>query len=101
MSEQRQTYRLKDSIQLEAGEEGAVLVDGATGTICALNGTGQLLAEALRIAVQAEDLAGLLVSAFGISRELADGDVESFLQQLSAVGFLELVHERDQQRRVA
>jgi coenzyme PQQ synthesis protein D (PqqD) len=83
------TRRLRqDAIWREADGDVIALDDRVTAYI-STNAAGALLWKQLADGATSEELAARLVSEFGIDRERAARDVESFLAELDARGFLE------------
>jgi hypothetical protein len=83
------TLRLRrDAVWREA--DGEVLaLDGDFNNYVSTNATGSLLWKRLAEGTSREALIELLVSEFGIDAGAAAADVDAFLAELAANGFLE------------
>lgn len=65
-----------------------VALDGAGGSYLAINGSGALLWPSLAHGATREQLAKILVDAYGISEPRAAADTEAFLASLGEQGLL-------------
>jgi hypothetical protein len=76
-----------DAIWREADGE-VIAVDNDLNTYVSTNVAGTLLWRSLSSGASRQELIDLLVAEFGISSERADADVDVFLADLRAQGFL-------------
>jgi len=85
-------YALGAQVLLEQEDENGdvIVIDGRAGTMSASNMTAALLLERLERGASADDLAALLVEKFGIEPQDASEDVRGFLDQLTAMGLVDV-----------
>ena len=86
--------KLKDTFVIKqiGNETVAVCVNKDTADlrrVVSLNGSSKIIFEALIGDVSKDELAELLVSNYGITKQQAEEDVNSFLQLLSEYNLLE------------
>jgi Coenzyme PQQ synthesis protein D (PqqD) len=87
MAEKTLMLRADDVVWRVVGEE-LVVLELATSTYLTLNGTARQLWEGLTEGATAEDLVEMLVDRYGIPKEHAVEDVQSFLAALTDRGLL-------------
>jgi hypothetical protein len=73
--------RTEDVIWREVGDELLVLRE-STGTYLSLNATGKQLWQRLEEGATQQELVGWLAEEYGVPRDQAEGDVESFVASL-------------------
>ena len=66
-----------------------IALDPATSSYVSINGSGTLLWHELVEGTTTQELAARLTDAYGIEREQAQSDVDAFVSQLGASGWLE------------
>jgi len=79
-----------DALHWRRIEDEVIAIDLRASTYLSANGSGAVLWEALARGATREALAELLVQKFGIDNARAASDVQSFVDDLTARGLLEL-----------
>jgi Coenzyme PQQ synthesis protein D (PqqD) len=77
-----------DGLSWKQIDDEVVVLDGRGGTYLAINGSGSLLWLSLWQGATREELAHVLVDAFGIEPSRATADVDGFLGTLENQGLL-------------
>ena len=68
-----------------------IAFEKSSGVYLNLNSAGRVLWQALVLPVSIGDLGGLLAESFSISKEQADSDAASFVEELAARSLVERV----------
>jgi len=90
-------YRLAPRVALEAGpEDGGVLVDTRSATLCACNASAWTLLEALLEGATVDELAERLGARFDVDPGQARRDTLDFVRRLGAMGLVDQGADRDE-----
>ena len=81
--------RLRDAaLEWRAVDDEVLVLDGETSTYVAVNRTGAALWPELAAGATRDRLVAVLVERFDVTQESAARDVDAFVEQLEAQGFL-------------
>jgi hypothetical protein len=86
-------YRVPESIRSAHGRDGAVVLDVRGGQMFNLNLVGSRIFELLKRGTSESAIADEIVRQFGVSRHLAESDLQTFLDALSKCRLIENVDE--------
>ncbi len=86
-------YRVPESIRSTHGQDGAVVLDIRQGQMFNLNLVGSRILELLKSGTSESAIADEIVREFGVSRRLAESDLQTFLDALSECRLIENVGE--------
>lgn len=75
-------YRVSDTVRSTHGRDGAVLLDIRQGQMFNLNFVGSRILKLLENGSSQPEIVGEIIREFGVSRYLAENDVETFLGTL-------------------
>lgn len=75
-------YRLSDTVRSTHGLDGAVLLDIRQGQMFNLNFVGSRILKLLETGSPQPEIVNEIIREFGVSRQLAENDVETFLETL-------------------
>ena len=75
-------YRVSDTVRSTHGQDGAIVLDIRQGQMFNLNFVGSRILQLLRNGSAQPEIVDEIVREFGISRHLAENDVDVFLQTL-------------------
>ncbi len=75
-------YRVSDTVRSTHGQDGAIVLDIRQGQMFNLNFVGSRILELLKDGSAQPEIIDEIVREFGISRHLAEDDVNAFLQTL-------------------
>lgn len=82
-------YRVSEGVRSTHGQDGAIVLDIRQGQMFNLNLVGSRILELLESgSTQAEIVEGI-IREFGVSRHLAENDVQDFLQTLTKYQLVE------------
>ncbi len=74
--------KIADKLIWRETDDGLVIVDPALGKVRVLNGVGADIWKMVEAGKSVDEIEGELVTAYGISAELAATDVDNFLADL-------------------
>ena len=84
------TFQLKSHFILDGEmDEGAILIDGHSGTMVSCNDSAAFLLNRLRKGAAAEQLAQWLTETYDVSAAAATRDIARFLDRLGAMGVID------------
>lgn len=86
-------YRVSESIRSTHGQDGGVVLDIRRGQMFNLNLVGSRILELLKSGTSEPAIADEIVREFGVSRRLAESDLQTFLDTLSKCRLIENVDE--------
>jgi hypothetical protein len=75
-------YRVSESVRSTHGQDGAVVLDIRQGQMFNLNFVGSRILELLKGGSAQQEIVDEIVREFGVSRQLAENDLQSFLETL-------------------
>ena len=75
-------YRVSETVRTTHGQDGAVVLDIRQGQIFNLNPVGSRIVELLKTGATELQIADQLSREFGIGRDVAEKDLQEFLQEL-------------------
>jgi hypothetical protein len=75
-------YRVSDTVRSNHGQDGAIVLDIRQGQMFNLNFVGSRILELLKDGSAQPEIVDEIVREFGVSRHLAENDVQEFLQTL-------------------
>jgi len=75
-------HRVSDTVRSTHGQDGAVALDIRQGQMFNLNFVGSRILELLKDGSTQPEIIGEIVREFGVSRQLAESDIQHFLQSL-------------------
>ena len=75
-------YRVSEGVRSTHGQDGAIVLDVQQGQMFNLNFVGSRILELLKDGSAQPEIVDEIVREFGISRHLAENDVQDFLQTL-------------------
>jgi hypothetical protein len=75
-------YRVSDTVRSTHGQDGAIVLDIRQGQMFNLNFVGSRILELLKEGSAQAEIVDEIVREFGVSRHLAENDVDAFLQTL-------------------
>jgi hypothetical protein len=76
-------YRVSDTVRSTHGQDGAVLLDVRQGQLFNLNFVGSRILKLVETGSTRPEIVDEIVREFGVSRHLAENDVENFLETLT------------------
>jgi hypothetical protein len=76
-------YRVSDTVRSTHGQDGAVLLDVRQGQMFNLNFVGSRILKLVETGSTRPEIVDEIVREFGVSRHLAENDVENFLETLT------------------
>jgi hypothetical protein len=82
-------YRVAASIRSTHGQDGAIVLDVRQGQMFNLNFVGSRILQLLKDGSATPEVIEEIVREFGVSRHLAENDVQNFLQSLRRYGLVE------------
>ena len=82
-------YRVSDTVRSTHGQDGAIVLDVRQGQMFNINFVGSRILELLRNGSTESEIVGQLIREFGVSRDLAENDVQNFLQNLKKCHLVE------------
>ena len=75
-------YRVSDTVRSTHGQDGAIVLDIRQGQMFNANFVGSRILEFLNKGSAQSEIVDEIVREFGVSRHLAEDDVNAFLQTL-------------------
>ena len=75
-------YRVSDTVRSTHGQDGAIVLDIRQGQMFNLNLVGSRILELLNKGSAKPEIVDEIVREFGVSRYVAENDVQEFLQTL-------------------
>ena len=75
-------YRVSEDIRSTHGRDGAIVLDIRQGQMFNLNFVGSRILELLKGGFAQPEIVDEIIREFGVSRHLAENDVQEFLQIL-------------------
>jgi Coenzyme PQQ synthesis protein D (PqqD) len=85
-------YRVSNTVRSAHNQDGAILLDVQQGHVFSVNFVGSRILELLKNGSTESAITNQISHEFGIGRELAESDVQQFLQALKKC---HLVEERE------
>ena len=82
-------YRVPESVRSTHGQDGAVVLDIRQGQMFNLNSVGSKILELLKTGVAEPAIVDEVSSTFQVSRDVAKGDVQEFIESLKHHHLLE------------
>ena len=82
-------YRIPESIRSTHGQDGAVVLDIRQGQIFNLNVVGSRILRLVESGSGQPEIVDVIVREFGVSRHLAENDVQNFLLTLEKYQLVE------------
>lgn len=82
-------YKVSEGIRSTHGHDGAIVLDIRQGQMFNLNFVGSRILELLKGGSAQPQIVDEIVREFGVSRRLAENDVQEFLQRLSKYHLVE------------
>lgn len=82
-------YRVSVTVRSTHGQDGAIVLDIRQGQMFNLNFVGSRILELLKDESSQPEIINEIVREFGVSRHLAENDVNAFLQTLRKYRLLE------------
>ncbi|HEV2398792.1 MAG TPA: PqqD family protein [Candidatus Sulfotelmatobacter sp.] len=82
-------YRIPESIRSTHGQDGAVVLDIRQGQMFNLNLVGSRILKLVEGGSAQPEIVDEIVREFGVSRHLAENDVQNFLKTLTKYQLLE------------
>lgn len=86
-------YRVSDTVRSTHGQDGAIVLDIRQGQMFNLNFVGSRILELLKNGSVEPDIVDEIIREFGVSRHLAENDVQSFLDTLRKYRLIESVDQ--------
>lgn len=90
-------YRVAESVRSTHGQDGAVVLDIRQGQMFNLNFVGSRILALLKDGSLQPEIVAEIVREFGVSRDVAENDVQGFLQTLRRYQLVEST-DRDGKR---
>ena len=75
-------YRLSDTVRSTHSQDGAIVLDVRQGQMFNINFVGSRIVELLKDESAQPEIVNEIVREFGVSRQIAENDVQDFLQTL-------------------
>ena len=75
-------YRISESVRSTHGQDGAIVLDVRQGQMFNLNLVGSRILELVKDGSAQPEIVDEIIREFGVSRHLAENDVQEFLQTL-------------------
>jgi len=85
----QEMYRVSDTVRSTHNQDGAIVLDVRQGQIFNLNFVGSRILELLKNGSTETSIVDEISHEYGISRNLAENDVQEFLQQLKKCHLVE------------
>lgn len=85
-------YRVSDTVRSTHGQDGAIVLDIRQGQMFNLNFVGSRILQLLNKGSAQPEIVDEIVREFGVSRHLAENDLQQFLETLEKY---RLVESRD------
>lgn len=82
-------YRVPESVRSTHGQDGAVVLDIRQGQMFNLNSVGSKILELLKTGATEPAIVDEISSTFQVSRDVAEGDVQEFIESLKHHHLLE------------
>jgi len=82
-------YRLSETVRSTHNQDGAIVLDVRQGQMFNLNFVGSRILELLKSGSTASEIADQITREFDVSRDLAENDVQNFLQNLQKCHLVE------------
>ena len=82
-------YRVSDTVRCTHNQDGAIVLDVRQGQMFNLNFVGSRILELLKSGSTESAIVDQISREFGISRDLAENDVQEFLQNLKKCHLVE------------
>ena len=82
-------YRLSDTVRSTHGQDGAIVLDIREGQMFNINFVGSRIFELLKSGSTESEIVDQISHEFSVSRELAENDVQEFLQTLKKCHLVE------------
>jgi Coenzyme PQQ synthesis protein D (PqqD) len=82
-------YRVSDTVRSTYGQDGAIVLDIRQGQMFNLNFVGSRILTLLNTGSTESAIADQISREFGVSRDLAENDVQDFLQNLKKCHLVE------------
>jgi len=82
-------YKVSDTVRSTHGQDGAIVLDIRQGQMFNLNLVGSRILKLLKEGSTPPEITDEIVREFGVSRHLAENDVQNFLQSLRKYGLVE------------
>jgi Coenzyme PQQ synthesis protein D (PqqD) len=75
-------YRVSDAVRSTHSQDGAIVLDVRQGQMFNLNFVGSRILELLKSGCTESGIVDEIVREFGVNREIAESDVQEFIQAL-------------------
>lgn len=82
-------YRVSEGVRSTHGQDGAIVLDIRQGRMFNVNLVGSRILELLKSGSAQPEIVQEIIREFGISRHLAENDVQNFLQTLTKYQLVE------------
>ncbi|MGE5109614.1 MAG: PqqD family protein, partial [Acidobacteriaceae bacterium] len=82
-------YRVPENVRSTHGQDGAVVLDIRQGQMLNLNVVGSKILELLKTGASEPEIVDEISSTFQVSRDVAEGDVQEFIESLKQHHLLE------------
>ena len=82
-------YRVSDSMRSAHGQDGAIVLDVRQGQMFNVNFVGSRILELLKGGSSQPEIIDSIVHEFGVSRQVAESDIQKFVEALRKYHLIE------------